>query len=86
MLIKDSNGNSIDLLDVLTVLSFYVGILNLDMNITQNDLQRSADTLDKALRTQVSEIHAHLKEQDRLLREIKEKLEYEDNREVKQLH
>ena len=85
MLIKDSN--SLDLLDVLTVLGFYVGILNLDMNITQNDLQETSESLDKALRTQVSEIHAHLEEQDRMLREIKERLEsYEDNREVKQLH
>ena len=85
MLVKDSN--SLDLLDVLTVLGFYVGILNLDMNITQNDLQETSESLDKALRTQVSEIHAHLEEQDRMLREIKERLEsYEDNREVKQLH
>ena len=85
MLVKDSN--SFDLLDVLTVLGFYVGILNLDMNITQNDLQETSESLDKALRAQVSEIHAHLEEQDRLLREIKERLEsYEDNREVKQLH
>ena len=84
MLVKDSN--SLDLLDVLTVLGFYVGILNLDMNITQNDLQETSESLDKALRAQVNEIHAHLEEQDRLLREIKEKLEYEDNREIKQLH
>ena len=52
MLVKDSN--SFDLLDVLTVLGFYVGILNLDMNITQNDLQETSESLDKALRTQVA--------------------------------
>ena len=51
-------------LDIVTLISFIVGLQNLDMNITQDDMQRSTEKLDRALRENVSDIHSHLEEQD----------------------
>ena len=68
MNIKDSEN--LDFLDYIGILSFLIGIQNLDLNITQNDLQSHTETLDKALRTEVKEIHKHLEEQDKLMKDI----------------
>ena len=68
MAIKDSE--QIDFLDYISILSFLIGVKNLDLNITQNDLQSHTETLDKALRKQVEEIHAHLEQQDKLIKDI----------------
>ena len=48
-----------DLLDVLNILSFVIGLLNYNENLTQNDKQELLE-----------EIHAHLKEQDIKIEEI----------------
>ena len=68
MTLKDDK--QFDFLDSLAVLSFLIGVKNLDLNITQNDLQGHTETLDKALRKQVEEIHAHLEKQDKLLQDL----------------
>ena len=68
MNIKDNE--QIDFLDYISILSFLIGIKNLDLNITQNDLQDHTETLDKALRKEVREIHTHLEQQDKLLKDI----------------
>lgn len=52
-------------LDMLTIMSFLIGLQNLDANITQNDMQKSTEKLDKTLKQNVSDIHRHLKEQDK---------------------
>ena len=48
------------MLDILTVLSFIIGLENLDENINQSDIQKLAQNI-------LSEIHGHLEEQDRKL-------------------
>ena len=68
MNLKDSV--QIDFLDYLSILSFLIGVKNLDLNITQNDIQSQTETLDKSLRSQVEEIHAHLEQQDKLLQDL----------------
>lgn len=59
------------LVDVLSILSFIIGLENLDMNISQTDLQEETSRLDKKVDEKVNkalnEIHAHLEEQDRKL-------------------
>ena len=61
-------------LDIITLISFVIGIENLDMNISQTDLQEETARLDKKVDEKVqyalSEIHRHLEEQDRKLKEI----------------
>lgn len=57
-------------MDILGILSFWIGIQNLDMNITQNDLQNMMQDLDKKTQMLLQEIHGHLKEQDRKIDQI----------------
>ena len=69
-------------LDIISILSFCIGLENLDMNITQEDMQENADRLDERLRKEVEDIHSHLAIQDaklnhvvRMLEEIKNGIE-----------
>lgn len=55
------------IMDVLNILSFIIGIKNLDANLSQGT---AGDLLSAA----VNEIHDHLSEQDRKLNIIMEKL------------
>ena len=61
--------------DILTLISFIVGLENLDLNVSQDDLQREAQKLDKDMRASVEEIHSHLEVQDRKLDQIMEMLD-----------
>lgn len=53
-----------DLLDVLDILSFIIGILNYNENLTQNDKQDLLGQLNNQTKVLLNEIHSHLKEQD----------------------
>ena len=55
------------IMDVLNILSFIIGIKNLNENLSQ-------DTAGDLLSAAVNEIHEHLSEQDRKLNIIMEKL------------
>lgn len=61
--------------DIITLISFIIGLENLDLNISQDDLQKETEKLDKAMRENVEEIHRHLEVQDRKLNQILEKLD-----------
>ena len=51
-------------LDTLALISFFIGLENLDMNISQKDLQREASKLDTELNRALIDIHSHLSSQD----------------------
>ena len=57
-------------IDLLSLLSFAVGLQNLEINISQSDLQATAEHLNNALKTEVEDIHKHLIEQDKMLQKI----------------
>lgn len=59
-------------MDVLNIISFYIGMKNLDLNFTQ-------DTAGKMLDIVVNDIHAHLNEQDKKLALIMQELGVEYN-------
>lgn len=59
-----TENGQLDFLDILSVLSFYIAVLNLDLNVTQNDMIE-----------QTEDIHRHLEEQDIKLSEIINTLE-----------
>ena len=77
MLVKDSN--QFDLLDTLGVLSFLIGVMNLDENLTQGDLQDKTQLI-------LDEIHGHLQMQDEKIDEILRRLDHEENREDDKAH
>ena len=64
------DNGSFTFLDMITIISFIVGLQNLDLNITQDDLQKETERLDKTLRQNVTEIHAHLEDQDNKIEQI----------------
>ena len=59
-------------LDVLNIISFYIGLKNLDLNFTK-------DTAGKMLDIAVNDIHTHLNEQDKKLALIMQELGVEYN-------
>ena len=67
-------------LDAITVVSFIVGLENLDLNITQENLDRQTKDLkeqvDAEVRLALNEIHEHLSIQDAKLNAIIERINY----------
>lgn len=65
--------------DILSILSFAVGLQNLDLNIDQNDMDAQTRDLDARvdahIKDALSEIHAHLESQDQKISRILEVLE-----------
>lgn len=66
-------------LDMIAIISFLVGLENLDMNITQEDMDEESKRLTANLNQAVSDIHDHLAIQDMKLNIILEKLEGIEN-------
>ena len=68
-------------LDIVSLISFVVGLQNLGLNVTQENLDRQTMDLKKEVDEEVSimlnEIHSHLEEQDRKIDLIIERLEKE---------
>lgn len=70
-----SENEQFSIMDILNIISFYIGLKNLDLNFTQ-------DTARKMLDIAVNDIHSHLKEQDEKIDLILKKLGV-DNNEIK---
>ena len=71
MTVGSGSNGELTLLDIITIISFYVGLENLDLNITQDDVQQATDKV-------LNEIHSHLEKQDRKIDKILEVL-HEDH-------
>lgn len=69
-----TNGQ-LDFLDILNVLSFVIGLMNYDENLTQNDKQDLMQELNAKSDKLLEEIHRHLTEQDKkidiILKEVR---------------
>jgi hypothetical protein len=65
--------------DTINLLSFYISMLNLNENMTQNDKQELFQELEKKTGLLLNEIHGHLQEQDKKIDMILEELK-NDNR------
>lgn len=70
-------------LDLITLISFVIGLQNLELNISQNDLQEQTQDIneaaDRLVNNALEEIHNHLQEQDRKLQILLERNNNEDN-------
>lgn len=67
--------NQLDLMDILNVLSFYIGLLNLQENLTQSDKQDLIRQFDTQTATILKELHKHLEVQDNKIDYILKRLE-----------
>ena len=57
-------------LDVITIVSFIIGIENLELNATQEDMAHIQRDLSDKAELLLAEIHGHLEKQDRKIDEI----------------
>lgn len=69
------NSNRQSFLDFLNVMSFIIGVMNLNENLTQGDKQELMESLSKQTQTVLTEIHSHLESQDKKIDEILKRLE-----------
>lgn len=81
MKIGSGDNGEFTFLDILGIMSFLIGVQNLDYNITQEDMDNTTRKLDNALKKEVDEIHRHLQEQDEKINKILEVL-YEEDKET----
>ena len=72
-------GGEWTFLDILTLMGFCIGLQNLDLNISQENLDNQTQELDKRLREVVDNIHQHLTEQDRKIDLILEGINNDKN-------
>lgn len=57
-------------LDMLSVVSFLIGVRNLQLNVTQEDAQNLQKELSKKTDLLLQELHGHLEQQDEKINEI----------------
>lgn len=67
---NNSSNNNLTFIDIINILDFILGLKNLDMNITQNDMQELQSRFNTDINEVVSQIHQHLQEQDDKIDEI----------------
>ena len=67
--------NQFEMLDVLNVLSFLIGIMNLQENLTQGDKQDLLNQFGTQTQLVLKEIHTHLEQQDNKIDTILKRLE-----------
>ena len=71
----NSENRQLTWLDLLNVLSFLIGLENLEANLTQSDKQDLQNDLTVTAEKLLTEIHAHLEKQDAKIDEIMAHLE-----------
>ena len=71
----NSENRQLTWLDLLNVLSFLIGLENLEANLTQSDKQDLQHDLTVTAERLLTEIHAHLEKQDAKIDEIMAHLE-----------
>ena len=68
------DNKQLSFLDILNIMSFYIGIMNLNENLTQGDKQEILEEFSKKADTLLREIHYHLDEQYEKMNKIMEVL------------
>ena len=69
---NNNTNEQLSFIDLLSILSFCIGLMNLDINITQEDVDSQTQTI-------LNELHGHLEVQDYKLDNIIERLEKLEN-------
>ena len=75
-MVGSGENGQLTAIDILSILSFVVGLQNLDLNIDQNDMDAQTRDIDERASRLVSdalnEIHDHLQRQDEKIDRILE--------------
>lgn len=87
MKLGSGNNGQLTALDWIGIISFMIGLQNLDLNVSQQDIQNQTQDLytqfNKQIRVALSEIHSHLEKQDDKINKILQILNF--NQEKKSL-
>ena len=70
-----NNNEQLSLLDILNILSFIIGILNHNENLTQGDKQELMQEIDNKISLVLDKVQKHLEIQDKQLNIIIKRLE-----------
>ena len=62
--------NKLDFIDLLSIASFVIALMNLEENLTQGDKQDLEEKFNEKLDLLLTEIHNHLQQQDDKLYKI----------------
>ena len=63
--IGSGDNGEITFLDAIAIVSFLVGLENLDLNVTQDTIDKQTNDLQEKLQVAIQDIHNHLQNQDR---------------------
>ncbi len=69
------NNNQLSCLDTMNIMSFVIGLMNYNENLTQNDKQELLSEFNNKAEILLNEIHSHLEQQDKKLDTILARLE-----------
>lgn len=67
-----NDREQLSFIDLLSIMSFCIGVMNLELNVTAEDIDNQTQTL-------LNEVHTHLEMQDNKLDNIIERLERLEN-------
>lgn len=70
MQIGSGNNGQLTFLDMISLMSYNIGLQNLKLNVAQEDLDKQTQELDKDLHAVVDDIHKHLALQDEKIDKI----------------
>ena len=70
-----TTNSQLDFIDLLSIMSFVIGLMNLDENLTQGDKQELMTELDHKTNNLLKELKKELNYQNMLLESILTKLE-----------
>ena len=68
-------NEQLEFLDILNILSFVIGLMNYNENLTQNDKQDLMAEVDNQTKLLLKDIHSHLREQDIKIDKIIERID-----------
>lgn len=72
------NENSqLEFMDIISLLSFWISIKNLNENLSQNDKQELQKDLTDKANLLLNEIHSHLQAQDEKINKILEEVRHD---------
>ena len=72
-----NDDGSFSFLDTISLISFMIGLMNLNENLTQGDKQELMETLSEQADKLLNEIHRHLQEQDEKIDKILEEIKHD---------
>lgn len=68
------NNKQLSMIDILSILSFCISVMNFDENLSQTDKQELQEDLSNKMNIILKEIHQHLEKQDIKINQILEEI------------